>query len=98
MLVDIGLPEPRLQVPLHDADGLIGVVDMLWDDLFVVGEADGLIKYDSRGVLIREKHREDRIRALGFGVVRWTWRELFEAPDAIARRITASGRPLRRAI
>ena len=98
VLVDCGLPEPRLQVPLHDADGLIGVVDMLWDNLFVVGEADGLIKYESRDVLIREKHREDRIRALGFAVVRWTWRELFEAPDAIARRITTSGRPLRRAI
>jgi hypothetical protein len=98
VLVDCGLPEPRLQVALHDADGLIGVVDMLWDDLNVVGEADGLVKYDSRDVLIREKEREDRIRALGFGVVRWTWRQLFEAPDAIARRITTSGQPLRRAI
>lgn len=73
-LVRAGLPEPRLQVPLHDALGLIGVVDMLFDDLGVVGEADGAGKYASREDLVREKKREDRIRALGFPVVRWDWK------------------------
>ena len=73
-LVRAGLPEPRLQVPLHDSIGLIGVVDMLFDDLGVVGEADGAGKYASREDLVREKKREDRIRALGFPVVRWDWK------------------------
>lgn len=44
-LVRCGLKEPQLQVPLSDGDGLIGVVDMLFDDLGVVGEADGELKY-----------------------------------------------------
>lgn len=68
-----GLPEPRLQVPFQDSSGVIGVVDMLFEDLGVVGEADGAAKYGTREDLLREKKREDRIRALGFPVVRWDW-------------------------
>ena len=30
---------------------------------------------------------EDRLRALGYVVVRWTWRELMENPAAVAARI-----------
>ena len=40
-LIEAGVPEPELQVPIHDEDGLIGNVDMYWAGLGVVGEADG---------------------------------------------------------
>lgn len=86
-LVRCGLPEPRLQVPLYDGDGLIGFVDMLFDELGVVGEADGEIKYDGRGVLVAEKRREDRIRADGFGVVRWGWSEAMTSMGVVAQQI-----------
>lgn len=72
-LIRAGLPELLLQVPVHDSRGVIGVVDMLFEELGVVGEADGAAKYDTREDLIREKKREDRIRALGFPVGRWDW-------------------------
>lgn len=72
-LVRAGMPEPRLQVPLHDARGLVGIVDMLFEAYGVVGEADGVEKYVRREDLVREKRREDRIRSLGFPVVRWDW-------------------------
>jgi hypothetical protein len=91
-LVIAGLPEPRLQVPLHDADGLVGYVDMLWDDLNVVGEADGALKYTTGAVLLEEKRREDRIRALGYMVVRWTWDEIISDPARVAARIRAAAR------
>ena len=59
-----------------------------------VSEFDGAQKYgrslrpgQSAGdALFREKVREDRIRELGFHVVRWTWGEL-EDPGALAGRI-----------
>lgn len=59
-------------------------VDFLFSELGVVGEFDGLVKYRSafRGtqaveeVVIAEEAREDELRALGWLVVRWTWREL----------------------
>ena len=61
-LMRCGLPEPRLQVPFYDDEGLIGIVDMYWDELGVIGEADGLLKYRTGADLIAEKYREDRLR------------------------------------
>lgn len=86
-LMDEGLPEPQLQVPFHDENGLIGYADLVWEDLGVIGEADGLEKYQTREDLIAEKRREDRLRAMGWIVVRWTWDEIFRNPRAVAERI-----------
>lgn len=77
-----GLPEPQLQVEVFDADGLVGRVDFLWEEQGTVGEFDGRVKYgpgadldpdEMSDVLWREKRREDRLRAAGFEVVRFTW-------------------------
>jgi len=84
ILVDQGLPEPQLQVAFHDRGGLIGYVDMCWADWRVIGEADGRLKYDSREDLVNEKIREDRLRALGFRVVRWMWTDIHERPADVA--------------
>jgi hypothetical protein len=87
-----GLPEPELQIAFHDDDGLVGRVDMWWPGLRVIGEADGLLKYGSGADVVREKRREDRLRALGFIVVRWTWHEIMASPGSVARRIRAAAR------
>lgn len=93
-LMRYGLPEPRLQVPFHDEHGLIGIVDMYWDDLGVIGEADGMLKYRTGEDLIAEKRREDRLRRLR-PVVRWDWGEIMTDPAAVAARIR-SARTMRR--
>lgn len=77
-----GLPVPRLQRRYLTGDGAYRV-DFDWDGV-LVGEFDGLVKY--RGCLrpgeaphdavIREKLREDALRAQGVAVVRWVWRTL----------------------
>ncbi len=82
-----GLPQPVLQQEFHDGRGFIGRVDMWWPDWRVVGEADGLMKYDDPSVLRMEKVREDRLRALGLSVVRWTWDEIWKSPDDVVARI-----------
>ena len=87
-----GLPEALLQVPLYDDEGLIGYADFTWKGLKVIGEADGLGKYASREDLIAEKRREDRLRALGWIVVRWTWEEIFRNPRAVVERIWRAAR------
>lgn len=86
-LIRLGLPEPTLQAPLYDQDGLIGYADMLWEGLGVVGEADGALKYTSGRVLLEEKLREDRIRARGLTVVRWTWDEILRRPERVRDRV-----------
>lgn len=91
-----GLPEPELQHAFHDRDGLIGYADMWWSALGVIGEADGAVKYHTRDDLLREKTREDRLRALGFAVVRWTFDEIEDAPDHVVDRVWEAARRTRR--
>jgi len=90
-LMRCDLPEPRLQVPFHDVEGLIGIVDMYFDELGVIGEADGMLKYRTGADLIHEKHREDRLRRQK-PVVRWDWRRIFAAPESVARELREAAR------
>lgn len=76
------LPAPELQVPFHDDRGLIGIVDFWWPHEGLIGEFDGYGKYlraeytgdrTTAEVVIDEKLREDRLRAVAEGVARWGW-------------------------
>ncbi len=83
-MIDAGLPTPTLQREFT-VDGQKYRCDFGWEEL-LVGEFDGLHKYgrlrgadeSATDVVIREKLREDRLRAEGITVVRWTWSTLEE--------------------
>lgn len=89
------LPEPELQVPIHDDRGHpVGRVDFLFRAQRTIVEFDGMMKYglgggDPATALAREKEREDRLRELGYEVVRITWADLAH-PGAVAARIRAA--------
>lgn len=73
----LDLPVPEQQVVIRDRDGqLLGRVDFLFREQRTIVEFDGAIKYSSRDDLMSEKLREDRLRALGYTVVRLTWDDL----------------------
>lgn len=82
-MIAAGLPVPRLQHTYRDSQGFVGRTDYDWRDL-LVGEFDGLVKYlnhrregeSIEQAVIREKQREDRLRALGIMVIRWVWADL----------------------
>lgn len=67
-----GLPVPEPQVSIYGPGGrFIARVDAWWDEVAVVGEADGRVKYgigtdldleSARRALEKEKHREDELR------------------------------------
>jgi hypothetical protein len=91
----LGFPPPHLQRPFRDESGLIGHGDFWWDHIGLLDEFDGLKKYraaEYRGglsvedVVVREKLREDRLRALPevHGVVRTVWRDLFRPEHLVA--------------
>lgn len=87
---DAGLPTPELQVEVYDRFGeLVGRVDFLFPEQNTVVEFDGKVKYDgtygevSAKILYEEKLREDRLRELGYEVVRVTWADL-DNPARIA--------------
>jgi hypothetical protein len=83
-MIEHGLVLPVLQHELRDDRGLAGRVDFWWPGVRVVGEFDGLVKYGAdAGVAVNavweEKRREDRLRRLVTGLVRWTWDDAWRA-------------------
>jgi hypothetical protein len=84
------LPPPELQVEFADGPGATYRVDFCWRAQQVVGEADGLVKYDERDVLKAEKVRQERLERLGLRIVRWTWREMLLDTDETVARIRAA--------
>jgi hypothetical protein len=72
---------------IRDAGGrFVGRVDFYWDAFGVVGEADGLAKYESASSRVAEKRREPRLESCGLLVVRWGWDDVWRF-DAVAARL-----------
>lgn len=85
-----GLPAPETQIEVRAPDGtFLGIVDFLWREQRVVGEADGLGKYDQPLALQKEKMREEGLRACGLEVVRNVWDDVWtsRARGALALRV-----------
>ncbi|MFC0680772.1 hypothetical protein ACFFGH_23325 [Lysobacter korlensis] len=77
----LGFPAPVLQQEFHDRRGRM-IVDFWWPQFNLVGEFDGHGKYlreeytrgrSTADIVLAEKQREDRLRALGPRVTRWDW-------------------------
>ena len=101
VLLEAGLAPTHLQYEVHDDAGLIGFSDVCWEDRLTLGEFDGRLKYAlpagaeaevAAEVVWREKQREDRLRAQGFEVVRWTWGDLHRPGPMLARILAAFAR------
>jgi hypothetical protein len=93
----LGFPAPRLQTAIHRAGGGTDYPDFEWDDVF--GEFDGYAKYtrdeythgrDIAEIVWEEKLREDRLRATGKRVCRWTW-DVARSPSLLAARLRSAG-------
>ena len=84
-----GLPLPEMQVRIRTEVGDV-YPDFLWADARVIGEADGLMKYQTPEVLHREKLRQEALEARGYVVIRWTYREMRRNPAAVMARIAAA--------
>jgi hypothetical protein len=96
-----GFKPPRLQSEIRDARGFAGYLDFEWPEDRIAGEFDGMVKYQkaeflkgrtAAQVVVDEKHREDRIRATGRRVIRWTWSDLASS-GRFAAFLEAAGVP-----
>ena len=92
-----GLPAPETQVCILNRSGhFLGRVDFYWDEFGVVGEADGLGKYDGELLSPREeKVRQGRLEDCGLIFVRWGWADLWPFDPTAARLRAAFARGLR---
>lgn len=85
------------QVEIRDDHGiLVARSDFRVKDSAVLLEFDGRVKYTDPEVLMAEKRREDRLRELGYEVVRLTWEDLARPQVVRAKILAALARASRR--
>ncbi len=84
---DGGLPAPELQVQVGSEVRMIGRADFLWRQHRTIGEADGALKYENPDRARLQLRRDADLRAAGFEVVHFTWREIVATPDAVVNSI-----------
>ena len=97
----LGFVVPELQVRFDDARGFIAFVDFFWRLICKVGEFDGQGKYvkgeytngrPTSEIVLQEKRREDRVRALGPTFARWDW-AIARDPVVFGRFLSSNGIP-----
>jgi hypothetical protein len=88
VFAEAGLEPPELQVTIHGEQAPFAArVDFLWRAQKVTAEADGLVKYNDRKDLLDERERDHQLREAGYTTVHFTWRELFQTPEAVIARL-----------
>jgi len=81
------LPPPEIQVTVAYSETLFYRLDFYWRTQRVIGEADGLRKYQTPEVLRAEKIRQEHLEQLDYRIVRWTFGEMMVKTDATIGRI-----------
>lgn len=74
------IPAPRCNVVVVGADGREYRADFLWETERVIGEADGMGKYESIADVHAEKRRQSALEQAGWRVVRWNWQQAVMQP------------------
>lgn len=79
------LPPPQTNVRIGGYE-----VDFLWREKRVVVEVDGFAFHSSRAAFERDRRRDAELQGRGFTVIRVTWRQLVDEPEAVIARIAAA--------
>jgi very-short-patch-repair endonuclease len=74
------------QVPMPRANNATDrdEIDFTWPDRRLMVEADSLRHHGTRAAFERDRRRDQRLTAAGWRVVRFTWRQVDEAPAEVA--------------
>ncbi len=76
------LPEPGANV---DVNGV--TVDFLWSQERLIVEVDGFAFHSDRAQFERDRLRDAELAAQGYSVIRVTWRQLVDQPEAVLARL-----------
>lgn len=87
-LTDAGLPLPETNAHIQ-VDGIWYEVDCLWRQHGLVVELDGREVHGTGAAFESDRARDRILQAAGFRVIRITWRQLHESPDAVAADLRA---------
>jgi very-short-patch-repair endonuclease len=73
-----GIPSPRVN---RKVCGLM--VDALWPEQRLVVELDGARAHATPAAMERDRDRDLTLRAAGFEILRYTWHQVTQQPDAV---------------
>jgi very-short-patch-repair endonuclease len=76
------LPQPEVNVPLGPF-----TVDFLWPETRLVVELDGYRAHAGRTAFEADRARDVELKALGYDVLRLTWRQVTTEPGDVARTV-----------
>lgn len=80
------IPEPVTHYLLFDDAGLIGELDFAWPDIRLGIEADGYDPHASRAAFHADRVKMNRAAAIGWTVLRATWRDAM-SPSKLIRTL-----------
>ncbi|MGI8868315.1 MAG: type IV toxin-antitoxin system AbiEi family antitoxin domain-containing protein [Mycobacteriales bacterium] len=85
VIVDAGLPEPRVQVPI--CDSVTGEVwfriDMGYPELRLGIECDGKSTHTPPPAVYRDRRRQNHLQLLGWTLIRVTWYDVMQRPSYV---------------
>jgi very-short-patch-repair endonuclease len=84
LLRSAGVPEPTPQVEIS-MNGSTARVDFAYPELQLAIELDGAAYHSSKRASCRDRIRENQLVALGWRVLRFTWDDVVDHPDAVLR-------------
>jgi hypothetical protein len=79
---DHGLP-----APLANARVAGMLVDFLWPETRLIVETDGYVYHSTRAAFERDRDRDQHLTLAGYTVVRFTYHQVTQTPEAVAHRI-----------
>jgi hypothetical protein len=85
LVAEHGLPDPEVNVWLAGRE-----VDLLWRSQRLVVELDGRAFHTGPAAFERDRRRDVELRALGYAVLRFTWRQVEREPGWVARHVAAA--------
>ena len=87
-LLSTGLPRPAVNFPLWFGDRWIEA-DCVWSERLLIVELDGYASHGTRAAYEGDRARDRGLAAAGWRVIRVTWRQLRDEPEALARDLRA---------
>lgn len=82
-----GIPNPLIQYEVWHAGRFIARVDAAYPDLKLAIEVDGYRHHSSPDAFQRDRTRQNRLVALGWTVLRFTWADVVQRPSMVAQTI-----------
>jgi very-short-patch-repair endonuclease len=92
LLDKANLPRPRINTPIT-LNGHTLEPDCTWPHHHLIAELDGYASHTTRHAFEKDRARDRRLQAAGWRVIRITWRQLNDDPNAIADEIRAMLEP-----